>query len=79
MRMIGHQRPGMYTCTGFQGNRPHPGHENVSIYIIDDDLFFFDPPDDHMMQGTRRIKSWTSRHDADNWLAGFINKANTYS
>jgi len=68
MRMIGHQRPSIDIRSCFQGNRPHSGYEYSPIFIVGNDLSFFYPPDNHMMQRARRIESWTSRHASNDWL-----------
>jgi len=68
MRMIGHQRPGIDIRSRFQGNRPHSGYEYFPIFIVGNDLSFFDPPDNHMMQRAGRNESWTSRHASACWF-----------
>ena len=46
------------------------------IFIVENYLSFFAPPDNHIMQRARLIESWTSRQASTGWFVSYkINSA----
>ncbi len=68
MCMIGRQRPGMAIRSCLKGSFPHSGYRYIAIFIVGNELSFFDTPYHHMMQCVRRIESRTSRQASSGWL-----------
>ena len=55
MDVIRHQNPGINTGSRFLGKVPKARNHILPIILIGYDIPFFHPPDNNMMQGTRRI------------------------
>jgi hypothetical protein len=65
MRVVRHKRKGADARARAFGKQPHPVQKGFPVRIVPEDAPVFDPPDDHMMQGSRRIKSRSSRHGVE--------------
>jgi hypothetical protein len=62
VQMVRHQRVGTDCCTGTCRKGAHATQKLSPVLIISKYSTSLYPPDNHMMQGARRIKSRSSRH-----------------
>jgi hypothetical protein len=62
VRMVRHEGECVDAGTRSPDLQSHAVEERFPIRIVTDNAAPLDPPDNHMMQGSRRVKSRSSRH-----------------
>ncbi len=60
--MIGHQSPGQDNDIAISVQSAEPGEEIFPIRVLRENLYFFNSPPHDVMESSRGIESWLSRH-----------------
>jgi len=62
VRMVRHESESVDSGTRAPGLLSHAVEKRFPVHIVTNNAAPLDPPDNHMMQGSRRVKSRSSRH-----------------